>query len=118
MDKTKSAFGKRMFKKWLLEPLRDAERINERLDAVEDLMFNDEFCEVAQNKISKLGDLERLIHSIYNFGSRSIFHFLDFDAYIKPKNPYICGSFTTTEGGLIMCLLVFRKSLAKVKVRG
>jgi len=84
IDYTKSPFGRRMLKKWLLEPLRDIDRINERLDAVEELKTNNELCELLQGKLSKMPDLERLTHSIYNFENRKIFHVIDFEVYVKP----------------------------------
>jgi DNA mismatch repair ATPase MutS len=37
IDHTKTLFGKRMIRKWLLSPLVDPVKINERLDAVQDL---------------------------------------------------------------------------------
>ena len=37
VDHTKTLFGKRMIRKWLLSPLIDPFKINERLDAVQDL---------------------------------------------------------------------------------
>ena len=37
IDHTKTDFGKRLLKKWLLAPLVNIEMINERLDAIEDL---------------------------------------------------------------------------------
>ena len=85
LDKTSTPFGKRMLQRWLIAPLRDREKINERLDAVEDLLENMGLCESLQARLKKLPDLERMVHSIYNFGSRFIFHMLDFEAYVKPK---------------------------------
>ena len=38
LDYTRSAFGRRLLKKWISTPLQNIEQINERLDAVEDLM--------------------------------------------------------------------------------
>lgn len=38
VDHTKTLFGKRMIRKWLLTPLLDSVKINERLDAVQDMM--------------------------------------------------------------------------------
>lgn len=38
LDHTKTAFGRRMLKKWISTPLYDVNKINDRLDAVEDLM--------------------------------------------------------------------------------
>ena len=38
VDHTMTLFGKRQIRKWLLSPLIDPVKINDRLDAVEDLM--------------------------------------------------------------------------------
>ena len=38
VDHCSTLFGKRKMKKWLLAPLYNEKKINERLDAVEDLM--------------------------------------------------------------------------------
>ncbi len=85
MDKTKSVFGRRMLKKWLLEPLMDPIQINERLDAIEELAHFDDISDFFQLKVSRLHDLERLIHNIYNYGNRRIFYLNDVDAFVKPK---------------------------------
>jgi len=37
LDHTVTKFGKRRLKRWLCAPLLNVEKINERLDAVEDL---------------------------------------------------------------------------------
>jgi len=38
VDHCSTSFGRRQIKKWLMAPLLDTEQINERLDAVHDLM--------------------------------------------------------------------------------
>lgn len=38
LDQCRTAFGKRQLKRWLVAPLTDIEKINDRLDAVEDLI--------------------------------------------------------------------------------
>lgn len=38
LDNTKTPFGRRLLKKWICAPLTDIDKINERLDAVEDLL--------------------------------------------------------------------------------
>ena len=81
MDRTKTPYGKRMFKRWLTSPLIDSNAINDRLDAVEDLMKNVNMVEYYQNTISKLPDLERMINKIYNLSNKqrmSACYFEDF----------------------------------------
>jgi DNA mismatch repair protein MSH6 len=36
-----TAFGKRLLKRWVCGPLKDANKVNERLDAVTDLVINE-----------------------------------------------------------------------------
>ncbi|MDD6154770.1 MAG: DNA mismatch repair protein MutS [Eubacteriales bacterium] len=57
LDKTKTAMGARMLKKWIKEPLNDADSINERLDTVEAL----------QNDHMTLRDLQESLAEIYDF---------------------------------------------------
>ena len=38
MDHTKTPFGGRLLRNWVAHPLTDRQRINERLDAVEDMV--------------------------------------------------------------------------------
>ena len=37
IDRTKTKFGKRLFRRWVMQPLLDPYKINQRLDAIEDL---------------------------------------------------------------------------------
>jgi len=85
MDRTKFVFGRRVLKKWLLEPSTDPVQINERLDAIKELAQYDDISDFFQLKVSRLHDLERLIHNIYNYGNRRIFYLNDVDAFVKPK---------------------------------
>ena len=52
IDHTKTLFGKRMIRKWLLSPLVDPVKINERLDAVQDLRRVPEHVNNFREKIS------------------------------------------------------------------
>ncbi|GAA5834783.1 hypothetical protein JCM11251_003661 [Rhodosporidiobolus azoricus] len=58
-------FGKRLFKVWLCAPLRDVQAINDRLDAVEDLLSNSNFAVAFDSVAKKLPDLERLLSRIH-----------------------------------------------------
>ncbi|WWC67072.1 uncharacterized protein I206_100979 [Kwoniella pini CBS 10737] len=83
LQRCTTPFGKRLFRIWLTTPLRDAAAINERLDAVEDLMnqtsnFNREFEQLCKG----LPDLERLISRIHA-GSEKESKFLDVIASFK-----------------------------------
>ena len=57
--------GKRLFKTWLANPLSDPAAINERLDAVDDLMRNAEFTGAFRRAVKKLPDLERLLSRLH-----------------------------------------------------
>ena len=70
INKTASSYGKRKLEKWILEPLFDTTRINERFDAVEDLIQNPDLCEYFQKEIGKIPDIERKIARIYNFANK------------------------------------------------
>ena len=80
MDKTVSPFGKRMFRRWVISPLFDSVSINERLDAVEELIKRQEVVEYYHDKLRSFPDLERITNRIYNLtGKKKMFttHFDD-----------------------------------------
>ncbi|KZV87127.1 hypothetical protein EXIGLDRAFT_210105 [Exidia glandulosa HHB12029] len=58
-------FGKRLFRMWLCAPLRDAKAINERLDAVEDLIDHPLSAEHFEKMTKGIPDLERLLTRIH-----------------------------------------------------
>ncbi|GAA6001069.1 mismatch repair ATPase MSH6 [Rhodotorula paludigena] len=58
-------FGKRLFKVWLCAPLRDVTAINDRLDAVEDLLGNSNFAVAFDGMVKKMPDLERMLSRIH-----------------------------------------------------
>ena len=61
MDETCTAMGARLLRKWLARPLRSAERIQHRLDAVEVLSEHRELRDKLRMEFRELGDLERLL---------------------------------------------------------
>lgn len=61
IDHTTGAMGSRLLKRWLALPLKNIDRINERLNAVEYLHNNAEQADNLRQKIASIGDLERLI---------------------------------------------------------
>lgn len=67
VDNCKSAFGKRQLKRWLLSPLMNIQKINDRLDAVEDLIDHQYETDVFRSKIAKLPDLEKLLAKLYTY---------------------------------------------------
>ncbi|TXT07396.1 hypothetical protein VHUM_03116 [Vanrija humicola] len=68
-------FGKRLFRIWLSSPLKDAEAINDRLNAVDDLMIAPTFGGQFTNLCKGLPDLERLLSRIHS-GSIRVSDFL------------------------------------------
>lgn len=67
VDHCKTGFGKRQLRRWLLSPLTDIKRLNERLDAVEDLMEHQFESDVLRSKLAKLPDLEKLVAKLYTY---------------------------------------------------
>ncbi|NXO22527.1 MSH6 protein, partial [Cisticola juncidis] len=69
IDSCCTPFGKRLLKQWLCAPLCNPKSINDRLDAVDDLLeVPDKMCEVSE-QLKKLPDLERLLSKIHSIGS-------------------------------------------------
>lgn len=64
LDKTKTAMGARLLKKWINAPLRKKEQIEKRLDSVEDLYNNKGLRNNLQDEFKEIGDLERLISKV------------------------------------------------------
>ena len=64
IDKTISAMGGRMLKRWLALPLKHADKIKQRHEVVSYLKDNDTVLHKIQNYIKNIGDLERLISKI------------------------------------------------------
>ncbi|MBT3275154.1 MAG: DNA mismatch repair protein MutS, partial [Spirochaetales bacterium] len=60
LDYTRSSMGSRMLKHWLLNPLNDISRIEERLEKVETLYRNQLLLSSIRENLSAILDLERL----------------------------------------------------------
>lgn len=61
IDKTISPMGARLLRRWVAMPLKDIQRINERLDVVQNFAENPELKEQIESSMRHVGDLERLI---------------------------------------------------------
>ncbi|MFH1873776.1 MAG: DNA mismatch repair protein MutS [Pseudomonadota bacterium] len=59
IDKTCTAFGARKLKEWMLYPLLDVSRINERLNAVEFIINSNLLRDLPEN-LAKISDIERI----------------------------------------------------------
>ncbi|WP_126246959.1 DNA mismatch repair protein MutS [Chitinophaga rhizosphaerae] len=64
LDHTLTPMGARLLKRWIVFPLRDIQKINERLDAVETLIRETDLTHKLQQHLRNVGDLERLVSKI------------------------------------------------------
>src|SRR5262249_2281404 len=60
-DATRTPRGARLLRQWILRPLVDVPRIQDRLDAVEELAFRTLEREALREALSAIQDLERLL---------------------------------------------------------
>ena len=65
LNRCVTPFGKRMFRQWVCHPLADANRIDERLDAVDMLNSNRDLTDSFTASMTRMPDLERLISRIH-----------------------------------------------------
>jgi len=64
IDKTISAMGGRMLKRWLALPLKHADKIRQRHEVVQYLLNHESVLQKIQGQIKHIGDIERLISKI------------------------------------------------------
>jgi len=64
IDITKTAMGGRLLRKWINQPLRVADKINRRLDLVEELYNKNELQSEIQTILNNCPDMERLIGKV------------------------------------------------------
>jgi DNA mismatch repair protein MutS len=64
IDKSISPMGARMLRRWMVLPLKDKQRIDDRLNVVEHLICNEKIRDILSNHIKLIGDLERLISKV------------------------------------------------------
>lgn len=64
IDRTVTAMGARLLKRWLVFPLKDKKPIEERLDVVEYYFREPEFRDVLEEQLHLIGDLERIISKV------------------------------------------------------
>ena len=64
LDHTFTAMGARTLRRWLFQPLRDVQRINRRLDAVETLVGNSDIRSSLQDHLKQVCDIERVVARI------------------------------------------------------
>jgi DNA mismatch repair protein MutS len=61
LDNTVSPMGARLMRRWLVLPLKDIERINERLESVQSLILETDLRKQLHSLIKQSGDVERLV---------------------------------------------------------
>lgn len=64
LDNTVSPMGARLLKRWIVFPLKDIQKINERLDTVEFLIKETDLRNKITQHIKQCGDIERLVSKI------------------------------------------------------
>jgi DNA mismatch repair protein MutS len=64
IDRTISPMGARLMKRWISLPVKDIQPIQERLDAVADLIENAGMRTAIEEQLSRIGDVERLISRV------------------------------------------------------
>ncbi|MBI2340548.1 MAG: DNA mismatch repair protein MutS [Deltaproteobacteria bacterium] len=64
IDRAKTVMGSRQLKNWLLSPLIESKKIEERLSVVSELKENSGLLSELENEFSKIADLERLENRI------------------------------------------------------
>jgi DNA mismatch repair protein MutS len=64
IDRTVTAMGGRMLRRWLVFPLRSEKAINERLDIVDYYYREPEFRQCVDDQLHRIGDLERIISKV------------------------------------------------------
>ncbi|XP_041361068.1 DNA mismatch repair protein Msh6-like [Gigantopelta aegis] len=68
LDQCSTPFGKRLFRQWLCTPLCNPVAIDDRLDAVEDLMSVPDVMSETVDILNKFPDLEKLLSRIHSLG--------------------------------------------------
>lgn len=64
LDQVVTPMGSRLLRRWLVLPLKDRAEINRRLDAVEQIVEDEELQSALYQELKQIGDLERLVSKI------------------------------------------------------
>ncbi|QIW97836.1 hypothetical protein AMS68_003354 [Peltaster fructicola] len=65
LNRCVTPFGKRMLRQWVCHPLADPVKINQRFDAVDSLMADNDIMDRFSASLTRLPDLERLISRVH-----------------------------------------------------
>ena len=60
IDRTVTAMGGRMLRRWIIFPLKEGSTINSRLDVVDDFFRHPDFRQCIDQELQHIGDLERI----------------------------------------------------------
>ena len=66
VDKVKTNMGARLLRKWITQPLKDVDKINNRLDGVEELLNNSSKAGKLSSLLAQVYDIERLAVKLTN----------------------------------------------------
>ncbi len=64
IDSTVTPMGGRMLRRWLVFPLKDARKIEDRLDVVDYFFKQPDFRQTVDEQLHRIGDLERIISKV------------------------------------------------------
>ena len=64
IDKTVTAMGGRMLRRWIIFPLKDFQPVNSRLDVVDEFFRNPDFRQCIDDELQHIGDLERIVSRV------------------------------------------------------
>ena len=64
IDRTVSPMGARMLKRWMIFPLKDVKKIEERLDVVDYFFREPDLRQTVDERFHRVGDLERIISRV------------------------------------------------------
>ena len=71
LDHTATPFGRRLLRKWLSSPLVEVEKIQERQEAVKDLMENYSLIKDFKEAMTAVKDVERMLARCYTYSIHS-----------------------------------------------
>jgi DNA mismatch repair protein MSH6 len=71
VDRTKTKFGKRLMRRWIMSPLTNINQLNERLNAIEDLEEHVLEREKMSQALKKLPDLEKKANKLYHYAIKN-----------------------------------------------
>ena len=112
LDRTVTAMGARLLRRWLNQPLLELGRLNARLDAVEAIVNSDILRDELAAELKQVGDIERLTNriAIGKAGPRDLIALKNALAVVPRLHAQICdlGSLTAIAERLDPCDPVFQ----------